>query len=219
MAEGRGSKGGVADAGTAREPRAILVFRQRGVRFWILAAVAWVILLYGTLGIVRPITTWLRDHDFLRLFLVLVVAAVAALISADLWRRRPRGGELRAYALSLLLYAVALADSHLYQAIEERLHLIEYGVLGWLVWRALHASRLAASRRSLGASAVLTLAVVSLVGLVDEGIQSLLPSRVGDWRDVTLDVFSGLLIVVSSWLVTSGRRHDELASPRVSAKR
>lgn len=79
MVGGRGNKREGADVGTARQSLTGLASRQREARFWVLAAVAWVILLYGTLGIVRPLTTWLRDHDLLRLFLVCVVAAVVAL--------------------------------------------------------------------------------------------------------------------------------------------
>lgn len=200
---------------------ALLASRRSRVRFWLLAAVVWVSILYGTLGVVRPITTWLRDHDLLRLFLVCVVACVGALIAADLWRRRPGPRELSAYALALLLYAVTLADNHLYQAIEERLHLIEYGVLGWLVWRAWRArdGAQAAGPGIFALDAALSLVIVCFVGMVDEGIQHFLPSRVGDWRDVALDALSGLLIVVSCWLVASGRRRDQLSPPRILPKR
>lgn len=203
------------------EGRSYAQGRPIRARVWVAGALGWVLVLYGTLGIVRPITTWLRHHDLLRVFLACVIAAVGALIAADLWRRRPRSRELMAYAISLLFYAAVLADNHLYQAIEERLHLIEYGVLGWLVWRAWQARHGAETvgESILALDAALTFVIVCAVGLIDEGIQHLLPSRVGDWRDVALDAFSGLLIVVSCWLVAHGRRRDELSARPVPPKR
>ena len=67
----------------------------------------------------------------------------------------------------------------------ERVHLLEYGLLAVLFERAFrvrHPGRLLP---------VLALAAVALVSLADEGVQWLTPVRVGDARDVVLNLWAG----------------------------
>lgn len=68
---------------------------------------------------------------------------------------------------------------------EEALHLAEYGLLSVLVYRALvHRIR----DYSIYFAATI---VVAVVGIVDEYIQWLVPSRYFDWRDITTNFLAG----------------------------
>ncbi len=104
-----------------------------------------------------------------------VVLAALALVA--LWRLwRSHGPQ----ALLHLLWLVPLflwLPEWLPQA-EERLHLLLFGLFGYLSLSSLGVAR--------AAFAVLA------VALLDEGLQGLLPYRVGDWRDVLTNLLSGL---------------------------
>lgn len=72
----------------------------------------------------------------------------------------------------------------------EKMHVLEYGFLGWLSTRDLNKSR--------GLIKVILLAIlfVFLISALDEGFQKLLPYRVGDVRDVITNVISGSFGVI-----------------------
>ena len=70
----------------------------------------------------------------------------------------------------------------------ERIHFLEYGLLAFLTYKALEKDMI--QKKSLYA---LTLLMVAAVSLLDEGIQYLLPNRVGELRDVALNVVSGTM--------------------------
>jgi len=64
---------------------------------------------------------------------------------------------------------------------EEKIHLIEYAVPGFLVWMALSGKY----------RFILSLLLACGVGVLDEGFQWLLPNRVGDLRDVAFNCIGG----------------------------
>ena len=66
----------------------------------------------------------------------------------------------------------------------ERIHFIEYAVLGLLISRAVNVRTLH--------GIISTCCLITLIGVVDEIIQWFLPNRVGDIRDVTMNSFGGL---------------------------
>ena len=66
----------------------------------------------------------------------------------------------------------------------ERIHFIEYAVLGILISRAVNVINLQ--------GIIYTGFLVTLIGAVDEIIQWFLPNRVGDMRDVFMNSVGGL---------------------------
>ena len=66
----------------------------------------------------------------------------------------------------------------------ERIHFIEYAVLGLLISRAVNVRTLQ--------GIIATCCLITLIGVVDEIIQWFLPNRVGDMRDVAMNSFGGL---------------------------
>ena len=68
----------------------------------------------------------------------------------------------------------------------ERVHFVEYGILGFLVAKAFELRSFLAS-----------VTFVFFVGVVDEVIQWVLPNRTGDLRDVLMNTVGG---VIGVWL-------------------
>jgi hypothetical protein len=108
---------------------------------------------------------------------VLFGAAALTLLASS------RLGARRSALIALPLLALAV-PAYLLEKPEERVHFLEYGVLGFLLVRA-------CARGGRGVAAALFLAV--LAGTVDEFIQLLLPDRVGDMRDVAMNAGGGAL--------------------------
>jgi hypothetical protein len=113
-----------------------------------------------------------------------VVLAVAIAVVAALLRIR----EQRAMRYGLLaiavgggsLYAWATATGNANVDVVERFHLVEYGALTWLYYRAWH------DRGDLTALVFPALAAFT-VGIFDEALQWLVPARVGELHDVLLN--------------------------------
>ena len=93
----------------------------------------------------------------------------------------------------------------------EKIHFLEYGFLGLLLCKTL-------SYRIKDRSAYwLALLIVYLIGMTDEGIQWALPSRVGEYRDIWMNITSGGLAILSVFLVIRPRAfhgHARLSSLR-----
>jgi hypothetical protein len=116
-----------------------------------------------------------------------VVVAVAIAVVSALLRIR----ELRATRYGLLaiavgggaLYAWATATGNANVDVVERFHLVEYGALTWLYYRAWH-------ERGDITSLVFPALAAFTVGIFDEGLQWLVPARVGELHDVLLNAAS-----------------------------
>jgi VanZ family protein len=66
---------------------------------------------------------------------------------------------------------------------QERIHILEYAVLGWLLVKDLN-------RKNRRIKAFFTACIYCIiVGILDELLQAILPYRVFDWRDI---IFNGL---------------------------
>ncbi len=99
-----------------------------------------------------------------------------------------------------LLPAAALPYGWLWvelEVIQERVHLVQYGVLAALLLLALEARR-----RRLGRGHPYRHAfwLNALAGWGDEGVQAILPNRTYDLRDVVLNAVSGGLLLTMIWL-------------------
>jgi hypothetical protein len=124
-----------------------------------------------------------------------LLLTAAAVLAVALHRLRRRVGSLsreRLSALALAAVLVALEVAFWTTGASssdavERVHLLEYAVVAILYLRAWPAAVCGAPRWAL------TLEAVAFVGLADETVQWLSPLRVGDGRDVLLNVYAGLI--------------------------
>lgn len=146
----------------------------------------WTLAIYITLYPVRPVCEFLKRTIPFELWINIFLAACLSGITI-LFFRKYKVTDFRGYVLLLItvsgyLYGLA-AISHP----EEKIHFIEYGILAYLVFRALRLDH--------GAWAAYAgaLALTAALGWVDEGIQHLLPNRYYQTSDVVLNAVSGLL--------------------------
>jgi len=153
---------------------------------WILI-ICEILLIYSTLYIVRFITMFLRERGLLSLTIYTMTAVFFLLVALYVLRLKPP-------ILSILLLIPILgAYGVLFLKMKipvERIHLLEYGLLGFMLTGVLNDRWRAG--RSAGA------------GYVDEAIQYFLPNRVYDLRDVGFNAlagFSGIVVfAVLHWV-------------------
>lgn len=162
--------------------------------------------IYTTLGLVRSITTFLRDAGMLR---VGVVAAFALAAAGMLWlifrdRRNRNRKVVGMLILTLAAYASVILPM---DSPEEKIHFIEYGVVALLADAAAPASWRARKRFLLCALFVLA------AGWIDEGIQALLPSRVYDLRDVAYNATAGVIALLALAAVRFSARETSAPAP------
>ena len=88
------------------------------------------------------------------------------------------------FLIKLAIIALAFLFAWRQPFFTEKFHVIEYGLLGWLACRDLSRSKVMLK------NVVLALLFGSLVGVLDEGFQKLLPYRVCEVRDMLTNVVS-----------------------------
>ena len=152
---------------------------------WFLA-LGWLFLIYASLPFVRPLATFLRERNLLRLTFALVFFIFALPAFRRMYERR------RYMDLSLVLYSIVMVLAYSIAILniplpEERFHFIQYGVLVYLVFQALRAQINAPSAYALA------FLLTSLAGWGDEGIQHILPDRYYELKDVWLNCLGALL--------------------------
>jgi hypothetical protein len=162
--------------------------RERRLWAWTLVVV---VAIYSTLGLTGTLAEALRARGLLAAAFMLGMLLVGATILVQGLKARPGGAEV-AVALGV---TTAYFMVFLRMAIEERSHLIEYGVVAAFVHEALEER--AAQRRRVPAPAVLAVLVTALIGVVDECIQAFLPGRVVDPRDMLFNVLAAVMAVVA----------------------
>ena len=85
----------------------------------------------------------------------------------------------------LLVIGLALLFISKIDIFVEKLHLVEYGLLGWLCMKDL------THKHVIYKNIIYTLLFTSLISALDEGFQRFLPGRVGQLSDVMLNLASG----------------------------
>jgi VanZ family protein len=103
------------------------------------------------------------------------------------------------------LALIGLAAYHL-DIPEERLHFLQYGLLGVLLAKTARKEAL----RRVGELALFAI----LIGMGDEFIQWWLPNRVGDWRDAAMNGSAGVL---GLWIGIALFWHSDWRSPSLPA--
>jgi VanZ family protein len=81
-------------------------------------------------------------------------------------------------------------DAHLFHGADKVAHLLEYGVLGFLLARAAGIAR---PRWGTGAVVLAAAVLGTLYGASDEGHQSFVPERTAEWGDLAADACGSLL--------------------------
>lgn len=162
--------------------------------YWLLA-ISWTALIYGTLGVVRPICEFLRGHiPFKAAISGLILLIFALALSIGFKHSLPR--KKRTYFFLVVILAGYAGSFYFLPIPEERIHLVQYGVLAFLIYRAL-------SLDLSGISAyICSFGLTSLLGWLDEMLQQVTPGRFFDWKDVLLNAISTLLALTFTYILT-----------------
>ncbi len=168
--------------------------RERNL--WLLVA-AVVVAIYSTLGLAKTLAAELTNRNMLdniSALALLVLFAVVALLGMK--GRAPRTlpvaiavGMVAVYALVFLRAASPI----------ERSHLFEYSLLAILIHEALLER--SSAGRTVVRPGLVAISAASLIGVVDEGIQLILPSRVFDPIDIGFNIFATFMGVAVSGAV------------------
>ena len=172
--------------------------RERRLWTWVLLVL---VAIYASIPLARPVTGFFRDREMLTPLFFLGLFLVIGAVGAYAIRLRPRGLEI---AIGLGVAAVYLLLFLRMEIVEERGHLIEYSVLAVLIHMALAERHRSGGLR--GALAFLSIAAAALFGLLDEGIQALVPDRFFDWRDVFFNSLAAFMAVAAGVLMAWVRR-------------
>lgn len=187
----------------------------REKRLWLQVAFVQIVI-YASLAYVRTPTTWLRERNLLRLTVGSLFLLAVVLIVRQVSRRRPGIGELVTLAAFGVIYLVVLLGMRI---VEERVHFLEYGLIGGLAYSALWERRtnlIREGKRLLALTrvpAVAAMVITGLLGWGDEGIQAILPERYYELRDVGINVVAGMLVVSAMVALRWARAWDERAGP------
>lgn len=161
-------------------------------------AVSWswvglaVVIVFSTIPLARSLRDLVDASVGRELFLYLVAALVlvgAVYAFRNLRRRALPPGAYLWLGLVFLLFAIAIYQ--LREIPEEALHVAEYGLLGLLVFRALAHDLRDYAIYPAGAL------IVGIIGIADEYIQWVVPSRFFDLRDILINFIAGCLAQVA----------------------
>ena len=157
----------------------------------------WVFLIYSTLYVVRPICEFLKSHTP---FYILTNIFMAILLFSLFIFSLSKIHMKRRSSFLILLFIVSLYAGGLkiIQIPEEKLHFVEYGILGFLTYRAIALD--VKGYAVYGLSLLLT----SVLGWIDEGIQYFLPNRYYQTKDVLLNCVSAGLALLWVYVFKRG---------------
>lgn len=167
---------------------------------WI--AALWVCLIYATIPLVRTGQTWYSARfDTIWITVAVIAVLAVALVSTWLWLMRT-GRRIRPFELVVPLVVVGIAGWWAWELRgrpEEAIHLLEYGVLLVLIYRALRPTH--PDVFILVAAVVLT----TVMSAVDETIQWITPRRFWDYRDIGLNSGAAVLAAICVAHLDAGR--------------
>ena len=150
-------------------------------------AILYIGFVYATIPLMPEVWKILNEYTqgAIRYAGVLVVVLVCIAILVRIWQR-VRASHWKPYValgLIFLVYVYVLNKYTTFPA--ERLHLVEYGFVGYFFFKAL---RLDLSERS---AYLVSFVLTVIVGFGDESIQWILPQRFFELKDVQLNALSG----------------------------
>ena len=148
--------------------------------------------IYSTLGLTATLAESLRDNKLISVSFIFAFFLTWAAILTQGLKVRPRGTEIGVGLGIAAVYLMAFAR----MGIPERTHVFEYSVVAVLVHEAL--TERVSQGRHVRAPALLAIIISSLIGVIDEYIQLLLPSRVFDPIDMGFNALASVMGVTAN---------------------
>ena len=152
-------------------------------RLWVLIVV-YVLFIYVSLPFFPAFISTLRgfiSKELLNLLSLVLSISFFLMLSVWIYKKKYKLNQFVLIISPLLLLTYLSLSLDVWV---ERIHFVEYAVLGLLISRAVNVRTLH--------GIIYTGCLVTLIGAVDEIIQWFLPNRVGDMRDVFMNSVGGL---------------------------
>lgn len=199
------TRGHIATVGPPESPpnpchRSSLFTSDRERRLWTLVVVV-VATIYATLGLAGTLAQSMGNQDLNAVIFVLGAVLILAAIGTQGLRRHV--GSIEVFVALGVGAIYVLVLTRLTSPVE-RSHLMEYGVVAILTYRALMERR--RNGRHVPRPALLAAGATILIGAVDELIQAPLPNRVFDPVDIAFNSGAALLAVAASVALELARR-------------
>ncbi len=179
--------------------------RERRLWLWVVLVMA---AIYATLGLAQQWAQVLEERGLLDftvgLFLLCMLLVGLTILTQGL-KVRPGGAEVAVAVGVATAYLLVLTRMTIPT---ERSHLIEYSIIGVLIYEALSERK--SQGRRVPLPPVLAILITVALGALDEGIQWLLPNRVFDPVDILFNTIAGTMAVAASAALTWARRWTRL---------
>ena len=173
--------------------------RERRLWLWTLAVI---VAIFSTLGPAAMLAGELRERGLIDGFFFFGFLLVFTTILTQGLQMRPRGAEI---SVALGVVAVyLLVFTRMAIPIEERTHLIEYGVVAVFIYEAL--TERASQGRHVPVPWLFVILTTALLGVLDESIQAFIPSREFDPRDILFNILAAVMAVAASAAMAWARR-------------
>lgn len=170
--------------------------RERRLWIWTAVAVAGV---YASLGLSSILVELLHDQTAAAIAFLAAMFLIGVMVLSQGLRVRPGGVEVGIILGIVVVFVMAFFR----MGMPERSHLVEFGVVAVLFYEALTER---AASRHVPRPWLLAIALTSLVGVIDEAVQILLPSRVFDPADILFNVLVATSVVAAMALLRWARR-------------
>lgn len=148
--------------------------------------------IYSTLGLTATLAEVPRDNGLFSITFIFAFFLAGVAILTQGLKVRPRGTEIGVGLGIAAVYLMALAR----MGIPERTHVFEYSMVAVLIHEAL-TERVGQGRR-VRVPAILAILISSLIGVLDEYIQLLLPNRVFDPFDMGFNALASVMGVTAN---------------------
>lgn len=183
-----------------------LFHSQREKILWLYALSCWVIIL-SLLFIGQPLTELFSNQNLQAAFFMFGMVLVGLAIVVHAFNKK--SGELTAVLWLALLAVFSMFLLRL--GLPERSHLIEYGILAILIHKALIERQ--KKKDSKWITPLFAISLTSILGIIDELLQLLVPLRFFDINDIYFNSLAAIFAIGSKvsvdWIRTKMKTRDE----------
>ena len=150
---------------------------------WIIIAI-YIFLIYSTLSITRPILNFLyASLGQKSLSIIVNIIFVVITVFIIYFLRKKNEFKISFLFLLIILFLIILFLISRIERPEERIHFLEYGILGVLIFKATGKG----TKQN-----IFAIILLFIIAVIDELIQYMLPNRIGDIRDIVINLTGGI---------------------------
>ena len=163
-----------------------MTLKSKQFLYWT-RAIVWAAVIFLTLPFAREWTDWITEK-FTGYFIPIVVVAILVyfLVFSVVRLIKDKAGFVDCILLAIVTAGYVYANISL-EILIEQIHFLEYGILAYYFIKAIRLSRTDPG------GYIIAMVLVTLIGVIDEYIQGILPDIVGELHDVYLNILSGVL--------------------------